>query len=83
MIEPKMFQIVLISALPIYYFLVDRPKKIHHDAQVAREFCPNHVRTFMKCFQGKQLEQCEKEMLLLHNCVYKEKGFNQTDMDFL
>ena len=78
-----MYQLALISALPLYYYFVDRPKKIHHDAQVAREFCPNQVRTFMKCFQGKHLEQCEKEMLLLHNCVYKEKGFNQMDVDFL
>jgi hypothetical protein len=83
MIDLKSLSIPVLLVLPAYYYLYSRPRQIDHDAKVAKEFCPDKVRAFLGCFQQKELKFCENEMLLLHNCVYKQKGFNQVDMDFL
>jgi len=66
-----------------YYFLHYRPSRISHDAQLAKEYCPKEVVAFLKCQEDRQLGRCDREVLFLHNCVYKSKGFNQMDMDFL
>lgn len=71
------------GATVAFYFLHYRPSRISHDAELAKEYCPNEVVRFLKCQEERSLERCDKEVLFLHNCVYKTKGFNQMDMDFL
>lgn len=67
----------------VYYFAYYRPSRIAHDAQLAKEYCSKEVVRVIKCQNDVGLEKCQREVLFLHNCVHKAKGFNQVDMDFL
>jgi hypothetical protein len=72
-----------ITALSYFYYSFNwRPRKLKHDADLAREFCPSFVREFQKC-KKEDITKCRREMLKLHNCIYYFKGYNQEDKDLL
>ena len=66
-----------------YYALYYRPSRVRHDAELAREFCPDFVTEFLRCQEHDGLHKCSKEMIGLHNCLYRLKGFNKEDKDLL
>ncbi|CAG9311503.1 unnamed protein product [Blepharisma stoltei] len=70
----------LIGTLGLAYFYYSRERKaqISHDADLAKEFCPDFVRAFIKCDQ-KHHSDCRNEMLRLHDCVHRFKTDNQMD----
>lgn len=72
----------LSAALVYFYFARERKLQIKHDAALAREFCPEFVKGFMKC-EVKNAHGCRKEMLFLHDCVHRFKTDNQMDIDRL
>lgn len=74
---------VVAASSVMYYFVFYRPSRIAHDAQLAKAYCSKEVATMIRCQKDVGLENCEREVLFLHNCVHKNKGFNQVDMDFL
>ena len=73
---------LIVPTAYLYYSLFYKPAHINHDAEIAREFCPSYVKEFMKC-RNVDLRKCKKEMMQLHNCIYKLKGINQEDKDLL
>lgn len=65
-----------------YYTLHYRPSRISHDADIARENCVDQVRAFVRC-KDEDIRKCENQMMHLHDCIYRYKGWNQLDIDHL
>mmetsp|Transcript_10515 Transcript_10515/g.10510 ORF Transcript_10515/g.10510 Transcript_10515/m.10510 type:complete len:101 (-) Transcript_10515:31-333(-) len=70
----------LIAALGLawIYYTRERNAQISHDADLAKEFCPDFVRAFIKCDE-KHHSDCRNEMLRLHDCIHRFKTDNQVD----
>mmetsp|Transcript_8403 Transcript_8403/g.12403 ORF Transcript_8403/g.12403 Transcript_8403/m.12403 type:complete len:88 (-) Transcript_8403:28-291(-) len=64
------------------YWLYNKEGQLTQDADMAREFCPDYVREFMKCQQDKY-SFCRKQVIDLHDCIHRFKGDNQKDINRL
>ena len=71
----------VVGLLGIYTYW--RRSCIAHDAQLAEAHCLAESADFAICAKGPDPQLCRVKLLMLHNCVYKQKSYNQLDFDRL
>lgn len=76
-------RVVGVAAAVYFTYMFWRNRRISHDAQLAEKWCPSQVAAFAKCHQGVNPEACRSQLLLLHDCVYRQKSWGDTDWDLL
>ena len=71
---------LLFGGIVLGTYLYRRERHLRHHADLAKEFCMSQVVNFKAC-KPNWINPCKNELYDLHDCIYRSKGYNQTDRD--